>query len=241
VGGDHADERTAIMLRDAIVAAVRSGELAEDRLAEAAARVRDLGAWSTRAQTRSGARAAAGGARPGELAAVPPSTNGANGSAVGFEAARRALKVTISEGAASLPIRRPAHVVEFAPPRNIAIGAETPWGVGAPLDDLLPGTTSVRLTADDLEGLADPAAPVLAGAEGRALVLVARDVHRHPWLATALARVLEARPDAIVVEMGVPVTLLGGVHIATHGATRACGLAAAELIAGSPVPAPLAA
>jgi predicted naringenin-chalcone synthase len=53
-------------------------------------------------------------------------------------------------------------VVEFAAPRNIAIGAETPWGVGAPLDDLLPGTTSVRLTADDLEGQADPAARVLA-------------------------------------------------------------------------------
>jgi len=181
--------------------------------------------------------AANGGAARGAAA------NGAAvaGSAVGFEAARRAVKVTVFEGGTALPISRPAHVVEFAPPRNIAIGAETPWGVGAPLDDLLPGTTSVRLTADDLEGLADPAAPVLAGAEGRALVLVARDVHRHPWLATALARVLEARPDAIVVEMGVPVTVLGGVHIATHGATRACGLAAAELIAGSPIPAPLAA
>ena len=68
-----------------------------------------------------------------------------------------AVKVTVSEGATSLPISGPAHVVEFALPRNIAIGAETPWGVGAPLDDLLPGTTSIRLTADDLEGLADPA------------------------------------------------------------------------------------
>jgi beta-N-acetylhexosaminidase len=234
VGGDHADEQTAMLLRDAIVAAVRDGELSEERLAEAAARVRDLGAWSTRAQTRTGARAIANGARPiADLAA--------GGSAVGFEAARRAVKVTVSDGATALPISGPAHVVEFAPPRNIAIGAETPWGLGSPLDDLLPGTTSVRLTADDVEGLADPAAPVLAGAEGRALVLVVRDVHRHPWLATALARVLEARPDAIVVEMGVPVSVLGGVHIATHGATRACGVAAAELIAGSPVPAPLAA
>ncbi len=49
---------------------------------------------------------------------------------------------------------------------------------------------------------------------------------------------LEVRPDAIVVEMGVPVTVLGGVHIATYGATRACGLAAAEMIAGTRVPAP---
>jgi beta-N-acetylhexosaminidase len=162
---------------------------------------------------------------------------GVGGSAVGYDAARRAVRVTLAEGAAALPIDRPAHVVEFAPPRNIAIGAETPWGIGAPLAGLLPGTTSVRLTADDLDGAADP----LAGTDGRALVLVARDVHRHPWLEAALRRVLAARPDAIVVEMGVPVTVLGGVHIATYGATRACGLAAAELIAGSQMPAPIAA
>src|SRR4051812_44296441 len=71
VGGDHADEQTAILLRDAIIAAVRSGELSEERLAEAAARVRDLGAWSTRAQIRTGARAIADAVRPvGDLAAV---------------------------------------------------------------------------------------------------------------------------------------------------------------------------
>jgi beta-N-acetylhexosaminidase len=127
--------------------------------------------------------------------------------------------------------------VEFAAPRNIAVGAETPWGLGAPLADLLPGTTAVRFTADDLAGLADPAGAVLSGAGGRPLVLVARDVHRHPWLAGALAGVLERRPDAIVVEMGVPVTVLGGVHVATYGATRANGRAAAELIAGTGVPA----
>jgi beta-N-acetylhexosaminidase len=231
VGGDHADEATATELRDAIVAAVRSGELPEQRLVDAAARVRRLSAWTTEVQTRTGARAIA------DLTTIGTRS----GSAVGFDAARRAVRVTMTEGATQLPIDRPAHVVEFAPPRNIAIGAETPWGVGAPLDGLLPGTTSVRLEAGDLEGLADPAAPVLSGAQGRALVLVVRDVHRHPWLATALARVLEARPDAIVVEMGVPVTVVGGVHIATYGATRASGLAAAELIAGTPVPAPLAA
>jgi beta-N-acetylhexosaminidase len=72
-------------------------------------------------------------------------------------------------------------------------------------------------------------------------VLVVRDVHRYPWLAGVLARVLDARPEAVVVEMGVPMTVLGGVHIATYGATRACGLAAAELIAGTRVPEPLAA
>jgi beta-N-acetylhexosaminidase len=233
VGGEHADERTATQLREAIVAAVRSGELPEERLRDAAARVRELATWTTRAQTATGARAIADAA--GREAAV---LTVATGSEVGLDAARRAVRVTKTDGEAALPIAVPAHVVEFVPPRNIAMGAETPWGIGAPLDELLPGTTSVRLTADDLAGLSDPAAPVLDGAAGRPLVLVARDVHRHAWLADVLQRVLEVRPDAVVVEMGVPVTVLGGVHIATYGATRACGLAAAEVIAGTNVPAP---
>ena len=266
VGGDHADEQTAVGLRDAIVAAVRGGELPEERLRDAAARVRSLAAWTTRAQSRTGSHATAarevavlasetgsetlGSNGAGSDAAVsngaaskPAASNGAAsngaGSAVGFHAARRAVKVTIAGGGeTALPIDGPGHVVEFAPPRNIAIDAGTPWGVGAPLNGLLPGTTSVRLDAADLAAAPDPVARVLDGADGRPLVLVARDVHRHAWLADVLERVLAVRPDAIVVEMGVPVTVVGAVHIATYGATRACGLAAAEVIAGTVVPAP---
>ncbi|MBU2666639.1 glycoside hydrolase family 3 protein [Actinoplanes bogorensis] len=228
VGGDHADEQTAILLRDAIVDAVRSGELSEQRLREAAGRVRRLGEWTTATQSATGSRAIADAAS--EVAVLSPS------SGVGFDAARRAVRVTAAPEATPLPVSEPPHVVEFAPPRNIAIGAETPWGVGAPLDTLLPGTTAVRLTEEDLGH--DPAAAVLAGSAGRPLVLVVRDVHRHEWQANALTAVLAQRPDAIVVEMGLPETVLGAVHIATFGATRACGLAAAELIAGTRVPAP---
>ncbi|WP_229798521.1 glycoside hydrolase family 3 protein, partial [Couchioplanes azureus] len=46
VGGDHADEGTAVRLRDAVVAAVRAGELSEERVRDAAARVRRLAAWT---------------------------------------------------------------------------------------------------------------------------------------------------------------------------------------------------
>jgi beta-N-acetylhexosaminidase len=231
VGGDHADEHTATRLRDAIVAAVRSGELSEHRLRDAAERVRRLASWTTRTQTAIGAREVAD-----DVAVLVPAV--VDGSVVGLAAARRAVKVTLAEGAEALPVAGAPHVVEFAPPRNIAIGAETPWGVGAPLGELMPGSTSVRLSADDLAGVPDPAAPVLAKAGGRPLVLVGRDAHRHPWVAEALARTLAVRPDAIVVEMGVPVLVLGGVHVATYGATRSCGQAAAEIIAGASVPSP---
>ncbi|GAB1641720.1 glycoside hydrolase family 3 protein [Krasilnikovia sp. MM14-A1259] len=249
VGGDHADEETAVRLRDAIVAAVRAGDLSEERLHDAASRVRRLAAWTTAARpgnpsgTNPTGIPGPGHDRPGAGGAPARGgrTDGAGavtGSAVGFAAARRAVKVTVRAQAPVLPLTEAPHVVEFAPPRNIAVGLETPWGVGGPLAELLPGTTAVRLDADDLAGVPDPAAVVLADAGARPLVLVVRDAHRHPWVAEALAHTLTVRPDAIVVEMGVPVAISGGVHVATYGATRACGLAAAQVIAGTSVSAP---
>jgi beta-N-acetylhexosaminidase len=48
----------------------------------------------------------------------------------------------------------------------------------------------------------------------------------------AVGRALAARPDAVVVELGVPEAVTGAVHVATHGATRSASRAAAELLAG---------
>ncbi|MEU7982541.1 glycoside hydrolase family 3 protein [Micromonospora sp. NPDC049081] len=210
VGGERADEATARYLRDAIVAAVLAGELPEERLAEAAKRVGQLAEWST-------------AARAGRTAHAP---RPADGSSVGLTAARRALRVS-GDAVGRLPLTAAAHVVEFAAPHNIAIGAETPWGLGAPLADLIPGTTTVRLTEADL-----PADPTAAAA-GRPLVLVVRDLHRHPWMRAAVDRALDTRPDAVVVELGLPELVTGGLHLATHGATRAAARAAAELLTGA--------
>ncbi|MZD10682.1 glycoside hydrolase family 3 protein, partial [Streptomyces sp. SID5785] len=46
VGGGLADDDIVLRLRDALVAAVRAGELPEERLADAAARVRSLADWT---------------------------------------------------------------------------------------------------------------------------------------------------------------------------------------------------
>ena len=71
-------------------------------------------------------------------------------------------------------------------------------------------------------------------ATGRPLVVVVRDASRHPWMARALAHLLAARPDTIVVEMGLPGTPLpAAAQIFTHGATAASGVAAAEVLAGA--------
>jgi len=73
---------------------------------------------------------------------------------------------------------------------------------------------------------------LLAEAEGLSLVLMVRDLHRHPWQASVAEAVIARRPDTVVVEMGLPACRPAGVsaYIATMGAARVCGVAAAELM-----------
>ncbi|MGP3732891.1 glycoside hydrolase family 3 protein [Streptomyces sp. GDS52] len=205
VGGGLCDEDTVQSLQDALVAAVRSGELPEERLADAAARVRALADWTARAR-----RSPAPGAPEPEI---------------GLTAARRA--VTVTRTGPPAPVTAPVYVATFSPEANIAVGDETPWGVGAELERLLPGTTTGHFTDTDT----DAGARVLEAAAGRRVVAVVRDEHRHPWMRTALDTLLAAAPDTVVVEMGVPQSAPRGTpHIATHGAARVCGVAAAEAI-----------
>jgi beta-N-acetylhexosaminidase len=203
VGGGLCDEDTATAIRDALVDAVVSGELPEERLREAASRVSTLASWV--------------GTVTDDSAANP---------SIGLEAARRAIRVTVAPGQRSLPLAAAPHVVEFRPEMNQAVDSATPWGLGAPLTELMPGTTVAVFTPAD--GAID-----LAPAAGRPLVLVVRDAHRHAWMSTALDQALAARPDAGVVEMGLPDgPVRGAFHLATHGATRVTGQAAAEVLAG---------
>lgn len=52
-------------------------------------------------------------------------------------------------------------------------------------------------------------------------------------MTAVLERVLTARPDGAVVEMGVPQAApAGALYIATHGAARVLGLAAVEVLTG---------
>ncbi|MFF7179298.1 glycoside hydrolase family 3 N-terminal domain-containing protein [Streptomyces sp. NPDC008121] len=215
VGGGLADEETVLRLRDALVEAVRTGELPEERLADAAARVRALASWTQAHRAR--------GAVSGPGAAVQEGT--APGTEIGLVAARRALEVTTGERPYA-PMTSAPYVASFAPVANIAVGDETPWGVAAELERLLPGT--VKGTYD-----APSADAVLAAAGDRRIVAVVRDAHRHPWMTEALDALLAARPDTVVVEMGLSqAEPRGALHIATRGAARVCGRAAAEAIAG---------
>ncbi|GAA1965067.1 glycoside hydrolase family 3 protein [Kitasatospora viridis] len=213
VGGERADQGTVELLSGALLDALAAGELTEERLRQASERVRAFATWSStlgRSVPRHEIR-----------------------GDIGFAAARRAIRMHGSV-AESLPLAAAPHVVELVPATNLAIGNETPWGVAAPLRERVPGTTFVRVHPEQLadgDALLDELA--LKPAADRPLVVVVRDASRYEWMSAALATLLAARPDAVVVEMGLPGEQTpGAVHIATHGATTASGVAAAEALIG---------
>ncbi|GAA3180842.1 MULTISPECIES: glycoside hydrolase family 3 protein [Streptomyces] len=229
VGGGLCDEATVDRLRDALVRAVRDGDLPEERLADAAARVRALAGWVRQARGAD----APGTATPNAPAPGAGAVEGA-APAPGLSAARRALRRTAREP--FTPLTGPVHVAAFTPVANIAVGDETPWGVAAELTRLLPGTTTTAYGAEraTAEGTDRLVAAVLTGAGRRRVVAVVRDAHRHPWMAAALGALVAARPDTVVVEMGVPqAEPCGALHLATHGAARVCARAAAEALTGT--------
>jgi beta-N-acetylhexosaminidase len=134
--------------------------------------------------------------------------------AAGLEAARRAVRVTGSPSVDEAPL-----VLELQTPSNIAVGP-VPWGFSPWVRDRVP----VDAETADADGL-------LASATGRPLVVVVRDAHRYPGHRALVSALLCARPDAVLVEMGLPVWRPErATYVATYGATRANARAAAEVI-----------
>ncbi|GGM43997.1 beta-N-acetylhexosaminidase [Longimycelium tulufanense] len=200
LGGQLADESVVTGVVEALVAAVRSGELAEQRLVEAAGRVAGLGQPAT--------------ALPGDPGLL---------AALGRRAARRALRVRGTVALAGPPL-----VVDVVTPPSIAVG-EVPWGLGGHLAELLPGTVCLRCPVD---ALPEPG-QLGESADGRAVVVVTRDAHRHPGAGDLVAGLARIGLDLIWVETGVPGPEVPGVaRLDTHGGSRASLRAAAELLAG---------
>ncbi|MBG0815908.1 glycoside hydrolase family 3 protein [Planomonospora sp. ID82291] len=139
---------------------------------------------------------------------------GADG--IGLTAARRAVRLTGPAPQLVDPL-----VVEVDTPPTIAVG-EVPWG----FQPWLSQAEVVRVTP---EGADVPA--LLADAAGRSLIVVVKDAHRYAASRSVVSALLAARPDATVVEMGLPIWRPEGVtYLATYGAARANAQAAAELL-----------
>lgn len=207
--GRDQNQHSFLAVKAALLAAVRSGRLRGERLEEAAARVAELRAWTL----------AAGGAAVTDRTA-PAGRAGA--SAIGLAAARRAIAVYGTLPAPGRPL-----VVQLVPPSNLAAGA-VPWG----LSPFVPADSYREIsTGTPPPDLADQLSAVLAAAAGRTLIIVVRDAHRHQVAAAAVAEMLAARPDAVVLEMGLPVWRpAGGSYLASYGAARSNSRAAAEIL-----------
>jgi beta-N-acetylhexosaminidase len=140
---------------------------------------------------------------------------------IGLAAARRAVLVEGSVRIGHNPV-----VVQLRATPSQAAGV-VPWGVAGPLSRLGAQVTAIELdrAPENLDG-------ILQAATGRSLVLVVKNLHRHPWMAALTDDLLAKRPDAVTVEMGLPACRPAGAaaYIATHGAARVCGIAAAELL-----------
>jgi beta-N-acetylhexosaminidase len=215
--GRDSDEQEYLAVRAALVAAVRDGTITGTRLEEAADRVARLRGGLAR--TRSVRSAAASRGMAGMVAdGVGLAADGVGLAAdgVGLAAARRAVRVSGPRSA----LRRPL-IIEVEPRENIAAG-RFGWGLGpwAP-----PGSIRRVNEALDAEGILDAAA-------GRSLVAVVRDAHRDANTRSLVSELLAARPDTVLVEMGLPLWQPpeGTSYVATYGASRASAQAAAELL-----------
>jgi beta-N-acetylhexosaminidase len=199
--GRDQDHLSFLSVRAALVEAVRSGRLSGERLEEAGARVAELRQWT----------AAAGVAS--EAAAAPE---------IGLVAARRAVTVHGVRPALRQPL-----VVQLVPPSNLAVGA-VPWGLGS----FVPaGSYRQVSTATAPEDLPYVLSGVLSEADDRSLIIVVRDAHRHPVIRRAVQLMLAGRPDAVVVEMGLPVWRPAAAsYVTSYGAGRSNARATAEAL-----------
>jgi len=230
--GRDSSEEEYLAVRSALVDAVRDATITGTRLEEAADRVARLRGGLARA--RSGGFAAgtagdgavrAGGVRAGGVRA------GGDGAAIGLDAARRAVRLTGPRPTLANPL-----IIEVEPRENIAAG-RFGWGLGrwAPAGSVLrveAGDGHAGRAAGDAGGIAGDASAILGAAAGRSLVAVVRDAHRDPGTRSLVGALLAARPDAILVEMGLPLWRPpeGTSYLATYGASRASAQAAAEVL-----------
>jgi beta-N-acetylhexosaminidase len=188
--GSAIDESHVAAVHAAVAKAVVAGDLAEERVLEAAARARELGLSAATSREADDDRS------------------------VGAEAAARALVVEGDVHVGASPL-----VVELTPEPGMAAG---------------PAMHRLGALLDGADVVAISAWPAELDLGERDLVVVARDAARHAWQREAIAALLAARPDAVVVEIGLDNGRPPGAarYVATRGAGRVNLEAAAARLAG---------
>ena len=204
--GRDTDEEMYHAVRAALADAVTSGRLPGSRLEEAAARVASL-------RARLASARGSGASAPGPDVIDGQSIGAGDG--IGLVAARRALR---RSGPVPSALVDPL-IVEIEPEESVAAGRFT-WGFE-------PWAAVKRV--DPAAGDGAAAGSILAASAGRSLVVAVRDARS---VLSLVDEVLAARPDAVIIEMGVPAWTppQGTAYLATYGASRVCAQAAAEAL-----------
>jgi beta-N-acetylhexosaminidase len=217
--GRDTSEEDYLAVVAAITGAVESGRLAEERLQDAAERLRGFrDSLARRSFGVAGHPQGLGGA-DGVRSGGAARAEGADG--IGLLAARRALRITGQAAAVTRPL-----VIEITPLGNIAVGS-VPWG----LAPWLPAGSVIQVPSGAGESAAAEVRSALGHAAGRSVVAVVRDAHRDPGAQELISGLLAERPDAVVVEMGLPIWQPPArTYLATYGASRTSGQAAAEAL-----------
>jgi beta-N-acetylhexosaminidase len=213
----------------ALSEAVRTGRLPGQRLEDAADRVAALRGWL----------AEAGAARTSPLVAVGGAADGdgrqaamADGTDVGLAAARRAVQLSGPRPVLADPV-----IVEVEPRENIAVGRAA-WGLSPWVQNIhrVPAAPAAVSHSAPPPGQPAPetAEEALRAAAGHSLVIAVRDAHRSESTRALIMSMLAERPDAVVIEMGLPVWRPPAgtcqAYVATYGASRANAQAAAEIL-----------
>ena len=204
LGGHLADDDVVALVHGALVDAVRAGELDEARVVDAASRVTAL------AERRRALRRAAYDEAGSLHAALD------DDACVAI--ARRTLHVTGAIGLGSGPV----HVITCSPSPSIPAGT-VPWGI----------CDALRRCRDDVEEvLVAEHHPALDVPTDGSVVLVLRDAARHAWQRETEAVVVAARPDVVVVELGLPAVPAptNAARITAYGASRSSATAVVELL-----------
>ena len=217
--GRDQDQLSVLAVRAALVEAVRTGRLAGERLEEAAARVAELRAWTSAAKRpvggecpRRSRRGSRGGRRrPGWRQRDRPGRGPARHHRLRSAAAARP-PARRAAGAAVQPGRRA--------PCPGAFGSFVPAGSYREISTGTPADATPRVVSG-----------LLAQAAGR--IADRRRARRAPAPGRGPRRelMLAARPDAVVLEMGLPVWRPAtGRYVASYGAARSNSRAAAEAL-----------
>ena len=197
------DLEVTLACRDAVLDALGAGDLAAERVTEAAERVRRL------------ALRYAVPYRPGAVAAWD--------AGAGLTAARRAVR---SGGPLPPPVPG-AHVVDCFPPPHPALN----WGGEDLLTEIraLDPTATGTAVAGEPDDFTAVAGEAIRAAEGRPLVLALCDAELYAWQGRLRDALFAVRPDTLVVSTGLPEA---GDALAAHGRGRVNLRALAEVLAG---------